>query len=66
MAAMISGDDILAAACMAEDFHSVMATHYFGRAWERADAQERKRLRNMSKKITYGTAYGMGAERLGG
>jgi DNA polymerase I-like protein with 3'-5' exonuclease and polymerase domains len=65
MAAMISGDDNLAAACMAEDFHSVMATRYFGQVWEQADAAERKRLRNLSKKITYGTAYGMGAERLG-
>src|SRR5690606_397221 len=26
---------------------------------------ERKHLRTLSKKITYGTAYGMGAERLG-
>jgi DNA polymerase I len=42
-----------------------MATSYFGQTWEQADASERKRLRNMSKKITYGTAYGMGAERLG-
>ncbi|MEO8608270.1 MAG: DNA polymerase [Chloroflexota bacterium] len=65
MAAMISGDDNLAAACVAEDFHAVMAERYFGQAWEQADASERKRLRNMSKKITYGTAYGMGAERLG-
>jgi DNA polymerase I-like protein with 3'-5' exonuclease and polymerase domains len=65
MAAMISGDDNLAAACMAEDFHAVMATRYFGQAWEQADPAERKHLRNMSKKITYGTAYGMGAERLG-
>jgi DNA polymerase I-like protein with 3'-5' exonuclease and polymerase domains len=65
MAAMISGDNNLAAACMAEDFHSDMATRYFDQAWENADAGERKHLRNMSKKITYGTAYGMGAERLG-
>jgi DNA polymerase-1 len=65
MAAMISGDDNLAAACMAEDFHSVMGSRYFGQTWEQADAAERKRLRNMSKKITYGTSYGMGAERLG-
>jgi DNA polymerase-1 len=65
MAAMISGDDNLAAACMAEDFHAVMASRYFGPAWEKADAGERKRLRNLAKKITYGTAYGMGAERLG-
>src|SRR6185369_7918359 len=38
---------------------------YFGQAWERADSSERKHLRTMSKKITYGTSYGMGAERLG-
>jgi DNA polymerase I-like protein with 3'-5' exonuclease and polymerase domains len=65
MAALISGDDNLAAACAAEDFHSTMAVQYFGQVWEQADAQTRKYLRNMSKKITYGTAYGMGAERLG-
>jgi DNA polymerase I-like protein with 3'-5' exonuclease and polymerase domains len=65
MAALISGDNNLAAACGAEDFHSTMATRYFGKAWEQADVQERKYLRNMAKKITYGTAYGMGAERLG-
>lgn len=65
MAALISSDSNLAAACDAEDFHSTMAAQYFGQTWEQADAHERKRLRNMSKKITYGTAYGMGAERLG-
>lgn len=65
MAALISGDDALAAACAAEDFHSTMAAQYFGEQWAEADAADRKRLRNISKKITYGTAYGMGAERLG-
>jgi DNA polymerase I-like protein with 3'-5' exonuclease and polymerase domains len=65
MAAFISGDNNLAAACAAEDFHSTMAAQYFGRTWMLAEAPERKRLRSMSKKITYGTAYGMGAERLG-
>ncbi|MFN8529733.1 MAG: DNA polymerase [Anaerolineae bacterium] len=65
MAAFLSGDPALAAACVAEDFHSTMAAQYFGQAWETAGAGERKQLRNMSKKITYGTAYGMGAERLG-
>lgn len=65
MAAFLSGDPALAAACVAEDFHSTMAAQYFGQAWETADVGERKHLRNMSKKITYGTAYGMGAERLG-
>lgn len=65
MAALISGDNNLAAACAAEDFHATMASRYFGQAWELADAEERKRLRTFAKKITYGTAYGMGAERLG-
>jgi DNA polymerase I-like protein with 3'-5' exonuclease and polymerase domains len=65
MAALISGDDNLAAACAAEDFHSTMAVQYFGDTWARANALERRQLRNMAKKITYGTAYGMGAERLG-
>lgn len=65
MAALISGDNNLAAACAAEDFHSTMASQYFGQTWQMADANERKRLRTFAKKITYGTAYGMGAERLG-
>jgi DNA polymerase I-like protein with 3'-5' exonuclease and polymerase domains len=65
MAAMISGDDHLSAACDADDFHSMMAVRYFGQAWTEADAARRKQLRGMSKKISYGTAYGMGAERLG-
>jgi DNA polymerase I-like protein with 3'-5' exonuclease and polymerase domains len=65
MAAMISGDDNLAAACAAKDFHATMAVQYFGKVWEEANSDERKQLRTMSKKISYGTAYGMGAERLG-
>ncbi|MBI5957221.1 MAG: hypothetical protein HY866_00705 [Chloroflexi bacterium] len=65
MAAMISGDDHLSAACDADDFHSMMAARYFGQAWNEADSTQRKHLRGMSKKISYGTAYGMGAERLG-
>ncbi|MEP7285655.1 MAG: DNA polymerase [Chloroflexota bacterium] len=65
MAAFISSDSNLAAACTAEDFHATMASQYFRSTWDEADSVERKRLRNMAKKITYGTAYGMGAERLG-
>ncbi len=65
MAAYIAADSNLAAACAAEDFHTTMAQRYFGSDWQIADAAERKRLRNLAKKITYGTAYGMGAERLG-
>jgi DNA polymerase I len=65
MAALMAADSTLAAAQAAEDFHATMAAQYFGSEWERANADERKRLRNLAKKITYGTAYGMGAERLG-
>ncbi len=65
MAALIAADDNLAAACAAEDFHATTAAQYFGQAWEAADPATRKRLRTMAKKVTYGTAYGMGAERLG-
>lgn len=64
MAALISTDNNLAAACATDDFHSAMGARYFGATWEQADAQERKRLRDLSKKLTYGTAYGMGARRL--
>jgi DNA polymerase I-like protein with 3'-5' exonuclease and polymerase domains len=64
MAALISSDNNLAAACATEDFHSTMAVQYFGELWQEGDSGERKRLREMSKKLTYGTAYGMGAKRL--
>lgn len=65
MAALISSDSNLSAACRAEDFHSMMASQYFGATWESANVTARKHLRGMAKKITFGTAYGMGAERLG-
>jgi DNA polymerase-1 len=65
MAALISGDHSLAAACATEDFHSAMATRYFPDAWDQADPAARRRLRGMSKRISYGTAYGMGAKSLG-
>jgi DNA polymerase-1 len=42
-----------------------MGEQYFGTTWTEADPSHRKTLRTMAKKITYGTAYGMGAERLG-
>lgn len=64
IAAMLSGDDNLAAACAAEDFHSAMAQQYFGQQWEQVDKDERKRLRRMGKIITFGTAYGMGPKKL--
>lgn len=64
MAAMIAGDDNLATTCQTEDFHSTMALRYFGPTWQQATPQERKRLRGLSKRISYGTAYGMGARSL--
>lgn len=65
MSAYIASDSNLAAAIVAEDFHSTMGEQYFGKQWAEASPDERKHLRTLSKKITYGTAYGMGAERLG-
>ncbi len=64
MAAFIAGDSALSAACNTDDFHSAMAVQYFGEAWTSAGADERKHLRNLSKRITYGTNYGMGATSL--
>ena len=64
MGALIAGDDNLAAACATEDFHSSMAERYFPGEWPEAGPSERKRLRAMSKRISYGTAYGMGARSL--
>jgi len=66
IAAMLSGDNALAAACSAEDFHSAMSAQYFPDAWRAAegDKDERKRLRRMGKSVTFGTAYGMGAKKL--
>ncbi len=64
IAAMLSGDDNLAAACASEDFHSAMAASYFPTEWEQADKAERKRLRFKGKAITFGSAYGMGAKLL--
>lgn len=63
-AAMVAGDDAMAAACAAEDFHSVMAAGYFGARWENADKDERKRLRRMGKTVTFGVAYGLGKRKL--
>ncbi len=63
-AALISGDDNLAAACASADFHSAMAARYFPDQWAKADDAERKHLRRMGKTVTFGTAYGMGKRKL--
>jgi DNA polymerase I-like protein with 3'-5' exonuclease and polymerase domains len=41
-----------------------MAGRYFGDRWEQASPAERKQLRGWSKRITYGTNYGMGVAAL--
>lgn len=64
MAAMMAGDNELAAACTAEDFHSVMASKYFGAAWEQADAKLRKILRRAGKIVTFASAYGAGPAKI--
>lgn len=63
-AAMLSGDQGLATACCATDFHSMKAALIFGDRWTNADPDTRKLLRKYSKAITFGTSYGMGAAKL--
>ncbi len=63
-AAMYSGDPALALACVSADFHSTRAALLFPEAWAKADKNGRKKLRSDSKKLTFGTGYGMGVEKL--
>jgi len=60
MAAMIAGDDSMAATTEEGDFHRKMAAIYFAKEWKTADAKRREELRAMGKTFTFGTAYGMG------
>lgn len=68
-AAFIAADNALAEACMSNDFHAYNSAKYFGERFTSLDKEkdfdEWDRLRNMSKTITFGTAYGMGARTLG-
>jgi hypothetical protein len=64
IAAMISGDNNLAAACSDSDFHSAMAERYFKEEWAHADAKHRKMLRRKGKSVTFGAAYGQQAKGL--
>lgn len=68
MAALIAGDDALAAACSAADFHSEMAKVYWPEQWAEAEARgdkaALKALRSAGKILTFGMAYGMGAGSL--
>ena len=60
MAAMVAGDDSMAATTEEGDFHSKMAAIYFAKEWKEADVKRRKELRSLGKTFTFGTAYGMG------
>jgi DNA polymerase I-like protein with 3'-5' exonuclease and polymerase domains len=64
IAALLSGDSNLAAACAEEDFHSAMAKRYFGDRWTNATAKEQKLLRKRGKALTFGDSYGMGRLKL--
>lgn len=61
-----SGDDNLALACAAEDFHSAMARGYFGEDLYQSmsDKEWHDGPRKKGKAITFGTAYGMGPDKL--
>jgi hypothetical protein len=62
--AMTAGDSLFAWGTEEGDFHATQAANYFGKRWERANADERKTLRSWGKSITFGTAYGMGFDSL--
>jgi DNA polymerase I-like protein with 3'-5' exonuclease and polymerase domains len=68
MAAMMSADSIFAAACASGDFHTSMAKVYFpgefAVAEQAGDTAKMKELRQKGKGITFGMAYGMGAQTM--
>lgn len=66
VAAMLAADQKLAEACMSNDFHAFCAAGYFGERFTSLvpKSKEWDDLRTMSKAITFGTAYGMGARTL--
>lgn len=66
LAAMVATDSALARACATKDFHSTMASSYFPAAWQFAESNldERKRLRKISKNVTFARAYGAGVGKL--
>jgi len=68
MGAMMSADSLFAAACASGDFHSSMAKVYFpedfAKAEQAGDRAKMKELRQKGKGITFGMAYGMGAQTM--
>jgi len=68
MAAMMSADSLFAAACASGDFHTSMAKVYFPSEFDIAeqagDRAKMKELRQKGKAITFGMAYGMGAQTM--
>jgi len=68
MAAMMSADSRFAAACASGDFHTSMAKVYFpgefAAAEQAGDTAKMKELRQKGKGITFGMAYGMGAQTM--
>lgn len=62
LAAALSEDDAMAAACDSADAHIVFAKVYFGDVFESADKATQKVLRSLGKPITFGIQYGAGAK----
>lgn len=64
-AAMISGDNNMAYACCAEDFHTARARFFFGAdVMDGLSPDEKKKKRSQAKTVGFGEGYGMGAKKL--
>lgn len=62
LAAALSEDNAMAAACDSADAHIVFAKVYFSDVFEDADKATQKVLRTLGKPITFGIQYGAGAK----
>lgn len=65
MQAMVAADDVMALACMKEDFHMAFAEGLWGVEYLASlDKDGRKQKRSQAKSAGFGSDYGMGAETL--
>ena len=65
MLAVMSKDEVLKQAMLAgEDIHSNMAAATQGEKWEKGTKEERKILRGYTKRVTFGSMYGIGPQAL--
>ena len=65
MLAVMSKDEVLKKAMLeGEDIHSNMAAATQGEKWEKGTKEERKKLRGYTKRVVFGTCYGIGPQAL--